>query len=183
MADDLLEKKSTGEFKPCGSDDVLTTALETPEHGGRVRGVSCYLTPIMYFNLPHGKRSRITKAELLARDRQRDADLEKTKKEMAAQIAELKAMHVSKNQSPVSDKASCERKQRQETKLSKPSAAAKDLLPQMVDDDECVAVNPPPEKKGPRQCDLSLNNIENKVAFGMLFDEEDMNISVHAMPL
>lgn len=146
--DDLLEKKSTGEFKPCGSDDVLSTALETPEHGGRVRGVSCYVTPTMYFNLPHGKRSRITKAELLARDRQRDADLVKTKKEMAAEISELRAMLLSNNQSPMlSDKASCERKQWQETKLSKQSAA-KDLLPQMVDDDECVAVNPtPPEKK------------------------------------
>ncbi|KAK1381491.1 hypothetical protein POM88_028235 [Heracleum sosnowskyi] len=30
--DELLEKKKKGEFKPSGSEDVLTIALETPEH-------------------------------------------------------------------------------------------------------------------------------------------------------
>ncbi|KAK1402125.1 hypothetical protein POM88_001730 [Heracleum sosnowskyi] len=40
--DELLEKKKKGEFKPSGSEDVLTIALETPEHSGRVRGVGSF---------------------------------------------------------------------------------------------------------------------------------------------
>lgn len=142
-----MEKKRNGVFKPCGSDDVLSTALETPEHSGRVRGAGSFVTPTLYFNLPKGKRCRITKAELLARDRQRDAELEKTKQEMTAELektkremAELKSLLKSNYPSPVlSDKASCQTKQLpQDTK----SLAAKVLK---VDDDECVAViNPTP---------------------------------------
>lgn len=64
------------------------------------------------------KRCRITKAELLARDRERDAELKKAKQEMAEEIerrrqvlAEMKAIFKSNNLSPMmSDKASCEPK-------------------------------------------------------------------------
>lgn len=117
--DTLLEKQRNGEFKSCGSDDVLSAVLKTPEHPGRVRGVGSFVTPTVFFNLPKGKRCRITKAELLARDRQRDAEFEKARQEMVAEIdktkqemAELKAMIKSNNPSPMlSDKSSCHPKQ------------------------------------------------------------------------
>lgn len=73
----LLEKKSKSEFHPSGSEDVLTVALETPEHSGRVRGVGGYITPQAFFNLPKQKRVRITKSELMTRDRHRSEENEK----------------------------------------------------------------------------------------------------------
>lgn len=30
---------------------------------------------------------------------------------------------------------------------------------------------------------MAVDNIKNKVAFGLIFDEEDMNNSIHGMPL
>lgn len=66
--------------------DVLVTVLQTIEHSGRVRGVGGFVTPILFFNIPKEKRTRITKAELLARDRERDEGMERMKKEFATQI-------------------------------------------------------------------------------------------------
>ncbi|KAK1361442.1 hypothetical protein POM88_045916 [Heracleum sosnowskyi] len=153
--DTLLEKQSKGEFSPCGSEDVLTKALETPEHSGRVRGVGSFVTPSMFFNLPTGKRCRITKAELLARDRERDAELEKAKQEMERtrqemertkeeMVQALKAMGLTNIPSPkLSEMASCGQK------VASPSVV-KDLDQLLVDDDDCVPIKPiPPENKGP----------------------------------
>lgn len=36
-----------------GMNDILTQALETPEHSGRVRGVGGHITPHEYFGLPN----------------------------------------------------------------------------------------------------------------------------------
>ena len=112
------------------------------------------MTPSIFFNLPSGKICRITKAELLARDRERDAELERTKQEMSVELekmrqemAELKAFLSRANiSSPVlSDKASCEANGvQQDGKLG----VARNLVPLMVDDDELVPSNPiPPESK------------------------------------
>ena len=84
---------------------MLTTALETPEHSGRVRAVGGYISPKAYFNLP--RQRRITKDELLARDKQRSEELQKTKDELMGEIAKLKAMIAAgaSNPSPSSAKS------------------------------------------------------------------------------
>ncbi|KAL8110605.1 hypothetical protein AgCh_026367 [Apium graveolens] len=53
-----------------------------------------------------------------------------------------------------------------------------------VDDEiEYVGGDPrPPEKKGPRSCELSVDNIKNKVAFGTIFDDP-VNSIVHGVPM
>lgn len=132
----MLEKKEKGEFQPSGSTDVLSTALETVEHSGRVRGVGGFVTPKLFFNLPKEKRTRITKAELLARDRQRDEELETTKREMQMQIDDLKAMI-----SPVSEKASCQKPDQEATQ--EPKIIGKKLFVE----DECMAFDTPPSDK------------------------------------
>ncbi|KAK1401439.1 putative Ulp1 protease family catalytic domain-containing protein [Heracleum sosnowskyi] len=173
--DELLEKKDNGEFKPSGTDDVLTTALQTPEHSGRVQGVGGYVTPIVFFNLPKQKKCRITKAELLARDQQLVEELERTRREMA----ELKALFNASNiYSPMSEKSSYLPVQ-EEAQVKPPSAK------ELIVNDDCVAFDDPPptDKKGPRSCELAVESIENKVAFGTVFDEDEMNVSVHGVPL
>ncbi|KAL6578540.1 hypothetical protein OROMI_008756 [Orobanche minor] len=59
-----------------------------------------------------------------------------------------------------------------------------DLVPLMVQDDECVPTQPiPPENKGMRKCELAVDTIENKVAFGLVFDDEELNKFIHGVPL
>ncbi|KAL6582610.1 hypothetical protein OROMI_004688 [Orobanche minor] len=102
------------------------------------------------------------------------AELEKTRQEMD----ELKSMLRSNNTSPkLSEHASCE------AKVASPSVV-KDLVPLMVQDDECVPTQPiPPENKGMRKCELAVDTIENKVAFGLVFDDEELNKFIHGVPL
>lgn len=128
----MLERKSKGELKISGSDDVLSKALKTAEHTGRVRGVGGFVNPSTYFNLPKQKRVRITKADLLARDQERALEFEQTTKMLQEQqaktedvllkkIAQLEALMMRKTTdapatnvphegenvvSPISDKAS-----------------------------------------------------------------------------
>ena len=128
---------------------MLTTALQTPEHSGRVRGVGGFVSPSIFFNIPPGRRNRITKAELLERDRERDAELEKAKKEMAMEMektrqemAEMKALLSKANiSSPIaSDKASCEANTVKEAKTE----VVKKLEPEMIEVD--LEPNPPENK-------------------------------------
>ena len=35
----------------------------------------------------------------------------------------------------------------------------------------------------PRKCELAVGTIENKVAFGLLFDDDNMNKSIHGVPI
>ncbi|KAK1371536.1 hypothetical protein POM88_037628 [Heracleum sosnowskyi] len=110
---------------------------------------------------PGEKPDRITKAELLARDRERDAELEKAKQEMERtrqemertreeMVQALKAMGLANIPSPkLSQMASCGQK------VASPSVV-KDLDQLLVDDDDCVPIKPiPPENKGPRKSIIS----------------------------
>lgn len=161
--------KLKGEFKPSGSKDVLTEALETPEHSGRVRGVGGFVSPSIYFNLPKGQRNQITKAELLARDKKREDEFKKKAEEydkktedLKSEIAELKALIGASNlHSPIlSDKASCRGGKEQvlddgDEDHVHGQLKIKSLEKEfMVDDDakDCVDINDPidpssPEKK------------------------------------
>ncbi|KAL8120743.1 hypothetical protein AgCh_017791 [Apium graveolens] len=58
-------------------------------------------------------------------------------------------------------------------------------MKEMNVDDEIEYVGgdpPPPEKKDPRSCELSVDQIKNKVAFGMIFDYP-LNSLVHGVPM
>ena len=148
----MLEKKKMGELEMSGSWDVLSLALETPEHTGRVRGVGGSVTPKAFFNLPK-TRNRVTKAELMARDQQRDEEMEKTKKE----LAELRALITANTlHSPnLSDKGSFQAQVEGEgLGMKMKPAAAKELV---VDEGEdCVAIDPPPPSEKKVKQTLSL---------------------------
>ncbi|KAL6269849.1 hypothetical protein ACE6H2_026760 [Prunus campanulata] len=56
LIDDLQKQVSEGTLTVSGSNDILTLALGTPEHGGRVRGAGAGVTPTQFFNLPKQQR-------------------------------------------------------------------------------------------------------------------------------
>ncbi|PRQ20360.1 putative Ulp1 protease family catalytic domain, putative transposase, Ptta/En/Spm, plant [Rosa chinensis] len=198
--DDLLEKKSKGELEISGSSDVLSQALETLEHSGRVRGVGGFINPSTYFKLPKLKRIRITKADLLARDRERDRELEETKKMLTAQqakaeellnkrIAALEVMITGKTPntpplnvhvlgdcriSPISDKGSIH-----DRTLNTSNNLDEAKVKEEVQD--CEVVPPPTEMGG--TCELAVDTINNIVAFGTVFEDEDVNRMIHGVPL
>lgn len=154
-----MEMKEKGEFEPSGSDDVLTRALETPKHSGRVWGVGSFVSPKLWFDLPKEKRIRITKGELMVRDRQRDEEMEKTRQEMERtklemektkqEIAELKSLLSASNitSSPLSDKGIFQGEKAGPAlfKAAPPPSPIKELI---IDDAmEYVGEDPPPPEK------------------------------------
>lgn len=137
----MFEKKEKGEIQFSGGEDVLTTALESREHSGRVRGVGGYITPKQYFNLPREKKVRITKEELMVRDRQRDEKIEKKTQALEAEIAQLKALlspGVNLNSPMQSEKASYQPEKNQ------PAAIVLEF-----DEDVCVPTDAPPRPSPP----------------------------------
>ncbi|CAL9004551.1 unnamed protein product [Prunus brigantina] len=70
MRYDLKKQVSKGTLTVSGCNDVLTLALGTPEHGGRVRGVGAGVSPTQFFNLP--RQQRVTLADKL-----KESDLSK----------------------------------------------------------------------------------------------------------
>ena len=50
-----MQKYDEGSLQVVDSQDVLTMALGTPEHSGRVRGMGHFVTKRMYFDLPNGQ--------------------------------------------------------------------------------------------------------------------------------
>ena len=52
-------QKYHGSFQPSAKNDILTEALGTPEHGGRLRAASSLSTPTMY----QGKRNTVSMEE------------------------------------------------------------------------------------------------------------------------
>ena len=91
-----MEKKKNGELKTSGSDDVLTKVLKTPEHSGRVRGVGGYVNPSTYFNIPRAKPERVSRATLLARDLERDKELEETNRKLQEEAAKQREFFLQK---------------------------------------------------------------------------------------
>lgn len=82
-----MKDKEEGLFSTCGSNDVLSMALGTPEHAGRVRGVGGFVKPNAYFHIPRKTRDCVSKDML----RERENMLEETRKLLADQAKQYEA--------------------------------------------------------------------------------------------
>ena len=102
----------------------------------------------MFFHIPKEKRTRITKSELLVRDRQRVEEFERTKQDFLSQIVDLRTMTTGSNlHSPMfSDKSNFQPPE--EGVKVKPAITKKLMV-----DGVCIAL------------DLPLPSIDKKVKF------------------
>ena len=160
-----MEKKKKGEIQFSGAEDVLTTALESREHSGRVRAVGGYITPKQYFNFPREPKLRITKAELMARDRQRDELLKKKTQALKAEIYRLKSVIESGGtfHSPMpSEKASFDPEKDKEMKSNPPPARGVVLV---YEDDDCVFTDGPTRPSPPGSHVSYFNFMSNLVIY------------------
>ena len=81
-----------GQLEVLGSNDVLTLALGTPEHSGRVRGLPSGVTPTQFFKTPRIGKSNGQQDERIYRLEQ---DLRQSKEEnqkRQVQINELREL-------------------------------------------------------------------------------------------
>ena len=51
----MRNKSEAGSLSFDGENDILTVALGTKEHGGRVRGMNKFITPSLFFNAIHSQ--------------------------------------------------------------------------------------------------------------------------------
>ncbi|CAL2247233.1 unnamed protein product [Prunus armeniaca] len=92
LIDDLKKQVFEGTLTVFGSNDVLTLALGTPEHGGRVKGVGAEVSPTQFFNLP--RQQRVKFADKL-KESVMEAVREETKKmEARAKESVMEAVRV-----------------------------------------------------------------------------------------
>ncbi|CAL8152104.1 unnamed protein product [Prunus armeniaca] len=93
LIDDLKKQVSEGTLTVSGSNDVLTLALGTPDHDGRVRGVGVGVAPTQFFNLPRQKRVKFAdklKESVMAAVREETKKMEARAKESVMEAVRAK---------------------------------------------------------------------------------------------
>ncbi|KAF9605397.1 hypothetical protein IFM89_016974 [Coptis chinensis] len=82
--DDYQTQVKEGTLEVEGTKDVLTLALGTPEHGGRVRGVGDGVTPTQYFRLiKRGSKKHVRALESKSREEEEKRKKEEQKRKKA----------------------------------------------------------------------------------------------------
>ncbi|XP_073283460.1 uncharacterized protein [Primulina huaijiensis] len=148
-------------------NDVLTTALGSLEHYGRVRDVGGFVKPQVFFKTPRKKRESVPKAmvenlkEQLEETKSLKVELEKLK----AQLASVMPI--------INDRTS-------ETAASNKYSDMKD--PKLSDDVEEVYECDTSNMKG-KKCHLTVKQRENVVEYGTIISKGGPNIMVHHIPL
>ena len=82
-----MKQKKEGSLLTEGSSDILTMALGTPEHSGRIRGLGLGPTPTTYFKLPRRgirRQNEMLKSQL-EEERKKNEELQNKLKEYEAQ--------------------------------------------------------------------------------------------------
>lgn len=82
----LKEKEHKGDLTIGGAIDVLTLALGTPEHNGRVQGVGGYVQPNQYFNLPRRRKESVNETLRLSVKQILDKEREKIEVEIREKV-------------------------------------------------------------------------------------------------
>lgn len=92
LQDDLEEQSSQGTFNLSGRNDILTSALGTAEHPGRVRGVG----GMVGFKKIFGKKTRLTVDEIQSQMDERANEIRsELRSEMLMMMEQFRSQHES----------------------------------------------------------------------------------------
>ncbi|XP_073034989.1 uncharacterized protein [Primulina eburnea] len=162
----IYKKKREGKLKIEGAKDgILTKALETEEHAGRVRGIGGHITPTIYFNGGRNWKGSEHKRELM--------EAKKKISEQDARIKKLEAIMYKSGACDMSidDKGSCSVKlnQMRESDMKH-------------DDVELKIVSKFDVLQG-KQVALTLEGSKNIVAYGTVVCVKGEDKLIHGVPL
>ncbi|KAM7461452.1 hypothetical protein LguiA_029573 [Lonicera macranthoides] len=118
---EVKSQVASGTIVTQGASDVLTLALGTAEHGGRVRGVGKGVTPTTYFNLVRrGSKQHVQDLESRLREAdEREKDKDRQIQMLTAQLAKSQNGSLT---SPLLEKVSSNTQKSNNKKFAKPSS-------------------------------------------------------------
>ncbi|KAH6828586.1 hypothetical protein C2S53_017370 [Perilla frutescens var. hirtella] len=105
IEDDNL-KKAVERISQGMDGDLLTCALEKPEHSGRVRAVGGYVTPSMYFKVPRGGQRGVKHDDFELMEAKKEISMSREMiRDLYEKIAELQT--TMKKDKDIEEKGSC----------------------------------------------------------------------------
>ncbi|XP_073121512.1 uncharacterized protein [Henckelia pumila] len=156
-------------------NDVLTIALGSQEHYGRVRGVGGFVTPQVFFKTPRKKRESVptTTMEISQKQLEETKLLKEELEKLKAQLAAVMPI--------ITDRASEMVASNKSSEIQGPNAS-KNLTPKLSDDFEGFYECGPPDMKG-KKCHLVLKTRGDVVAYGTIISSGGPNVKIQDLPL
>ncbi|XP_073123545.1 uncharacterized protein [Henckelia pumila] len=182
--DDYIQQKREGTLNMMGTkEDILTKALESYEHSGRVRAVGGHITPTLYFNVGRIRKSVDIDRDLIIEQKKELLETRKLISEQDARIQKLEAFVLKKGAwvSEIDDKSSCSVKLHQ---LNEPFLKTDNNLPNYedLDNDEMEVVDKSVALQG-KPVVLTLESSTEIVAYGTVVEVNGPDKLLYGVPL
>ncbi|XP_073041868.1 uncharacterized protein [Primulina eburnea] len=181
---DYIHQKSEGKLEIKETKkDILTKALNSDEHGGRVRAVGGHITPTLYFNVGRSWKTEDVDRKLMIEQKKELIEARKLIQEQDTRIQKLQAIVYKKGSwdSEIDDKGSCSVKLHQvnenEMKIDKCFPSYEDL-----NDVEIKVVEKSVALQG-QAVILTLDSSTDIVAYGTVVEVNGANNLLHGVPL
>lgn len=187
--DEITRQVEDGSLSVEGANDILTLALGTREHSGRLRAVGGFVTPSAYFHVP--------RRGIHSRCEERQQNLEATVSDLKVQVDALKQ---GLPNTPHSDYAGSNTFENDN--MGSPQLHPSPMVNKVVTDDNMALFDPitmenrvitednMPSSPGPRQkvkkskqCKLAVGSREHIVAHGTMFERVGPHETIHTVLL
>ncbi|KAE8649224.1 hypothetical protein Csa_014966 [Cucumis sativus] len=160
--------------------DILTEALGTPEHRGRIRGVGEFVSPALHVNVARGnlKLSQQSQDEDETQQSQPENETQQSQAENETQQSQ-EENETRQSQSSVLRKKTKEKKVQKGKKVPKGKMVVKKpeeiLEVQVLQEPENILKGIP--------CHLAIGSLDNVVAIGKMFESDVQCPTIHGIPL
>ncbi|XP_042430600.1 uncharacterized protein LOC122017137 isoform X3 [Zingiber officinale] len=181
--DDYIQQKRERTLEINGTkEDILTKALNSREHGGRVRVVGGHITPTLFFNVSRWKTDDLNR-EIMIEQKRELVEARKLIQEQDTRIQKLEAIVYKKGawSSDIDDKGSCSVKlpQQNDNKLKTDKTFPSyeefnDVEMQVVDKEVAL--------QG-KSVILTLDSSTDIVAYGTVVEVNGVHHFLHGVPL
>ncbi|XP_038895930.1 uncharacterized protein LOC120084092 isoform X2 [Benincasa hispida] len=145
--------------------DILTEALGTPEHRGRIRGVGEFVSPALHYNVAKGKLK-------LIQESQNEAETQQSQDKDETQQSQDKD-ETRQSRSSVVEKKTKRKRVQKGRNVQKRKKVPKGKM--VVKDPEEILEGIP--------CHLAIGSVDNIVAVGTMFESDAQCPSINEIPL